>query len=246
MPNPPVRIICFQSLAARGSVGLKAYAGILHDYWVPVPSLYLNGPGNMPGCRKFRAGAVEMLRSVIETEWEAGTRLVLVVGYIADEAQIRSLIHLLREYRERFESILIDPICGDNGQAYVEAGIIRAYPELLELGHVHFPNVTELQLISGLDNLDAALNWWKQRFPSAILVATGLIERSRIGIVYQSEGLTFRHDEKLREPPISGSGDLFLAKVAYLHFVVGKSLPKSVIQSAKFVENSMASTKLFT
>ncbi|MCG8525782.1 MAG: hypothetical protein MI748_05355, partial [Opitutales bacterium] len=59
------KFICFQSLPAYGSVGLKAYAEELHQHWIPVPSVLLNGPGNMPGCERFPFDSVSMLESTV-------------------------------------------------------------------------------------------------------------------------------------------------------------------------------------
>lgn len=237
IPTSP-SILCFQSLPAQGCVGLKAYAQTLSTHWIPVPSLLLNGPGNMPGCKRFAAHGIELLQAVLDTlQVDSKVKPAILIGYLANAQQQRDLIELLRASKALFSTIAIDPICGDQNRPYVSTDIIKNYPQLLALADLHLPNETELKLISGCTNTLEALDWWAINFPASHLIATGIQKGREMGVVHQFKGTIRDHFHEQKGHHLPGAGDLFAGKFIYGYTIEGITVFNSILKSVNFVIN---------
>jgi pyridoxine kinase len=225
-PNPS--IICFQSLPAIGRVGLKAYAQVLSQHWVPVPSVLLNGPANMLGCKKLTYDAVGMLEATLVALDKRDTPLILVIGYLNDLDQLNAVISFLEKNRDEFAHIIIDPICGDNGKPYVDREIIENYPSLLQFGGMFFPNETEAKLISGKETLDEAQKWWLERFPEADTLITGILVEDSIEVRHLHKGFIENYRHEFYTCQVSGTGDLFLSNTLKARFIKQSSMSEAI------------------
>ena len=78
------RVVCIHSLTAHGVVGLKAFMARLGEAALPVPSLLLTGPGNMPGCRRFEFDFAALLDGTLAAVAARSERVVVFVGYLAN------------------------------------------------------------------------------------------------------------------------------------------------------------------
>ncbi len=218
-------------------MGLKAYAEELHQHWIPIPSVLLNGPGNMPGCKRFPFDSVSMLESTVDACLLKEEELILVLGYLADLEQLEQLTNYLSQDRLRFSKILIDPICGDNGAPYVDTEIIQNYCKLLKFAEYHTPNVTELLLISSKPTLKEAMDWWKSQFPETHLMVTGVTEEHEVGVFYQNGEQSQTYFHPSINGSFSGAGDRFVSKFLKTHFCDGHDPVVSMKISADYVKN---------
>ena len=95
------RIVCIHSLTAHGVVGLKAFLARWGEAALPVPSLLLTGPGNMPGCRRFEYDFAAMLDGTLAAVAARAERVVVFVGYLANAGQVAVVEAALDRLRHR-------------------------------------------------------------------------------------------------------------------------------------------------
>ena len=143
------RIVCIHSLTAHGVVGLKSFLARLGEAALPVPSLLLSGPGNMPGCRRFDTDLAGLLDSTLAALSARGERAAVFVGYLANAGQVAIVEELLDRHRGVVSAVVVDPVSGDDGRAYVSAELIAAWPRLLARATWALPNLTEVELFTG-------------------------------------------------------------------------------------------------
>jgi len=165
--------------------------------------------------------------------------LILAIGYLANIQQMEQLIEFLRVQRSRFDKVVIDPICGDNGMAYTPEDMISMYPDLLKFAEYHAPNATELELISGKPSLEKALDWWKEKFPQSHLVVTGVKHGEDLGIIHQTVSTRNQYVHPAVPGVFSGTGDRFVAQFLVSHFLEGKDIPISIEDSAHYAKETI-------
>jgi pyridoxine kinase len=191
---------------------LKPFLAVLDKACLPVPSLLLNGPGNMPGCVRFDYDFAGLLEGTLSAAAARDERVVVFVGYLARAAQVTIVLEAIARHRAQISAIVVDPVSGDEGRAYVHADLIAAWPALLAIADWALPNVTEAALFSGVVNdNEAAVAALRTRFPRPGLVVTGWEEGEQVGTrCLLPEGEThFSHRRINRR--FNGTGDLFAA-----------------------------------
>jgi pyridoxine kinase len=209
--NGMTRVVCIHSLTAHGNVGLKPFIAELGRAAVAVPSLLLTGPGNMPGCRRFDYDFTGMLDGALAAVAERGERAVVVVGYLTREEQVAMIEQALVRHASAIDAVVVDPVCGDAGRAYVSADLIAAWPRLLAIADWALPNVTEVTLLTGLE-AEAGVAALRNRYPRMQLIVTGVSRESGIAtILYANDGSTEEHVQPQVVGQFSGTGDLFAA-----------------------------------
>lgn len=207
--NPP-RLVCVHSLTAHGIVGLKPFLHLLGPACLPVPSVFLTGPGDMPGVRRQAAALPSLLDGTLAA-LAPGETVVLVVGYLANAAQVDAVVELVATHRARIRELVVDPVSGDEGRPYVAPELVAAWPRLVALADWALPNHTELGLLT--DSASDLVAAWRARFPAVNLLATGWPEADdRVGVrLYPFSGDVARSAQPREPGRFNGSGDLFAA-----------------------------------
>lgn len=215
-------IVCVHSLTAHGTVGLKPFVALLGEAVLPVPSVLLTGPGNMPGCRRFPCDLAAMLDGTLAAVAAQGGRAVLFVGYLADAAQVAAVAAAVERHGAAIAALVVDPVSGDNGAAYVAPALIAAWPRLLARADWALPNATEVGLLSGLPG-EAGLAALRAAFPRLNLVVTGLPADGDVATrLVTADGASAEHRQPRIDGHVSGTGDLFAA--AWLRGMYGQGL----------------------
>lgn len=145
-------VIVISSHVARGSVGNRAAVFTLEAFGFPVwaiPTVILPWhPGHGPSTR-LEHDAVKFdsfVSDIAQAPWIDEVGAVLT-GYMANEAQVRSVAKLVTELKQRNPSIvyLCDPVIGDNGGLYIHEETAFAVREcFLPLCDIVTPNRFEL------------------------------------------------------------------------------------------------------
>lgn len=202
-------LLCIHSLATTGMVGLRPFLAVWPDQLLPVPSLLLNAPGNHPGCRRHATPLAEHLEDVLAI---VEAPVDVFVGYLADAEQIRIVLSAVRRHRSRVRRLIVDPVCGDQGRAYVHPDLLAAWPALIAEAELALPNSTELALLSGGD-ASHALTRWIRRFPGVDTLVTGVVgPTATIGTELHRGGRpTFSVVQPYRPGHYRGTGDAFAA-----------------------------------
>jgi pyridoxine kinase len=208
----PPKIICIHSLTAHGSVGLKPFIAVLEDACLPVPSLLLSAPGDMPGCARFDYDFAGLLNATLEAVAARGAKVVLFVGYLARAEQVGLVCAALQKHRASISVVVVDPVCGDQDRSYVSAELIAAWPALLEEADWALPNVTEVGLLTGIKNdAEKAVVALREQFPLLQLVVTGWEEGDRVAVRCFTQEREIRQVHRRIDRRFNGTGDLFAA-----------------------------------
>jgi len=207
----PSRLVCVHSLTAHGIVGLKPFLHLLGPACLPVPSVLLTGPGDMPGVRREAVALPTLLDGTLAALAPRET-VVLFVGYLANATQVDAVAELVATHRHRIHEIIVDPVSGDEGRAYVAPELVAAWPRLVGLADWALPNHTELGLLTGIAGSDAVAAW-RARFPATSLLVTGWPDADdRVGVhLYPVNGDVARSTQAREPGRFNGSGDLFAA-----------------------------------
>jgi len=217
----PTKVIAITSLPAVGNAGIKNILSVLGADVLPVPTLFLSGLGNLLGHRRFLVPFAEMLPATFHMAEQESYSLIVYTGYLSDADQISIIRKSIHRYRSIIQAIVVDPVCGDQGQPYVDQPIIDRLPELLDLADWALPNITELQLLLNLPTAALATSelLFRQRFPHLNYVITGLIADQHISnrIYTPTQSITITHPYTGQPHP--GAGDLFAALFIYYHFL---------------------------
>jgi pyridoxine kinase len=252
MPEKSVQILCINSLPFVGNAGLKMVLPVLGTRAIPVPTLLLSGIGNMAGHQRFGVPFADLLHATLTLARDREQPLAVYVGYLADAEQAPVIAGAIREFSALIRFVLIDPVCGDNGRAYVPPAVIESWHGLLPLANLALPNLTEAALLTGqpapsipvaLTNPDAVITAFCQRYPRVPTVITGIVAGNVVTnrlILPDNEGSgrATRQDFSHRYVPqyFSGTGDTFASWVIRQHCLAGHSLPQAVSEAGTALE----------
>ena len=231
-----MKILAVHSFAVHGTASLKVMLSLLGSRILPVPSLYLSGLTNIPGHLKTVVDTESLLRSSLEIAEKREEKLILFVGYLGNAAQVAAILRLIETHKDLIHQLVVDPVCGDHGKAYVSEEIIDAWPQLLEKADWALPNYTEVQLLSGLPiqaetPTSSYLLAFHQRFPRLSFVGTSLPhpEKIKLSMFHQGQEYDFAH-EKL-QPHFGGTGDVFASHFLQ-HLFLHSSSPFMAMRQA--------------
>jgi pyridoxal/pyridoxine/pyridoxamine kinase len=233
------RVVCIHSLTAHGVVGLKAFMARLGEAALPVPSLLLTGPGNMPGCRRFDYDFAAMLDGTLAAVAARSERVVVFVGYLANAGQVAVVEAALERHRAIVSAVVVDPVSGDEGRAYVGAELIAAWPRLLARATWALPNLTEVELFTGQTG-EAAVAVLRGRLPELRLVVTGWPAGDEVVTrLYEGTGDGVEHRQKRVAGSASGTGDLFAAEWMREVFLLGTTPAMAMTRAAEMVARAL-------
>jgi len=142
-------ILAISSYAVHGTASLKTFTTILGEKILPVPSIMLNGLTNMSLVRKFDTPFKELLESTFELAADRKLDIILYIGYLGSAEQADIILGVIDTYHRIIRSIIVDPVCGDNGRKYVPDEVIAQWPKLIKKADMAFPNMTEVKILTG-------------------------------------------------------------------------------------------------
>ncbi|MBX2840771.1 MAG: bifunctional hydroxymethylpyrimidine kinase/phosphomethylpyrimidine kinase [Flammeovirgaceae bacterium] len=242
------KVLAINSLPAIGNAGLKMVMSILGTEVIPVPSLVLSGIGSVKGFQKFPIPFRELLDSTLQLAQEQKESLILYVGYLKDATQIDIIREAILKYRSIFKYIVIDPVCGDHGKAYVPEPIINNWGKLLELADFALPNITEIALIlnqdySPLDKVhEQFIGEFKEQFPHLEFVVTSLGDSEYLTNRLITKSETKNFPQKKIPANFGGSGDAFASYYLVAHFFENKSVEEAIQLAGEKVSANIAFT----
>ncbi len=252
MTEKPIKILAINSLPTNGNAGLKMVLPVLGTRAIPVPTLLLSGIGNMAGHQRFTIPFAELLNSTLTLARDQEQPLAVYVGYLADDTQAVIIAEAIGEFRPLIRFVLIDPVCGDNGRAYVPPTVIESWQTLLPLADLALPNLTEAALLAGLaapvdlTDPDAIITTFCRQYPALSVIITGIVQGDTVtNRLIQSDQTSTRNaslpawqESSHRYFPnyFSGTGDTFASLLIRLHCIEGHPLPAAMTQAGIVLE----------
>ena len=154
------RILAISSQVVFGPVGLTAIVPALqaqgHEV-LALPTVILsNHPGHGPPAGV--ATPVAEMVAALERIGALENLDAVLTGYFANPGQVSAVAKLISHLK--VNTILVDPVLGDDGRLYVDEAVAAALrDELLPLATIATPNVFELHWLTGnaVGNLSAAV-----------------------------------------------------------------------------------------
>ena len=221
-------------MTAHGMVGMKPFLAVWGAQCLPVPSVVLSGPGNMPGVQRMTVEVGRLLDATLAAVEARRERVLVFFGYLADAGQVDEVIACLNRRANAVAALVVDPVCGDAGRAYVEAPLVSAWPRLIARAAVALPNQTELELLTGATGA-TALARWRERFPGLTTIVTGLATENEIETQVHADERVYRLTQPRRPGHFSGTGDAFAAHWLRAWHVRGFSAPAAARVAAEAV-----------
>lgn len=145
-------------------------------------------------------------------------------GFLGSAEQIEIVSRFIQEFRTEKTVVLIDPVMGDNGEAYATytGEMCRKMAHLVSLADIVMPNVTEACILTGTDYRE---KWSEKELlllaekiaqmgPERVVI-TGIQQKSYVANFCYEKG---RDYELIRKKKIGssrpGTGDIFSAIIA--------------------------------
>ncbi|MGB7206623.1 MAG: pyridoxal kinase [Anderseniella sp.] len=212
-------IISISSRISRGYIGNTASAfaarrlGI--DVWEVPTVMWAHHPGHgrPAGIVTPATDLADMLASLERPQWRKSIDLVMT-GYFRTAEQVSAtgdFIKRLQDSRQQF-MVLVDPVCGDAGGAYVPEDIVNAIrTHLLPLADIITPNRFELDILTGETSSDntSLIHAARSLASEMIVVTTAFPATLGIGNLLVERRTATLHETLAFPDPPHGTGDLF-------------------------------------
>ena len=242
-------ILSIQSNVMHGYVGNRACLPLYQAFGIESEHLdtvrLAAHPGHGTTARDILDGAImaELFKDYLALS-DRTQPTAVHIGYFGALDQIAPTAALIKALKKRAPEtlILLDPVFGDHGKAYVGADIIAAITsDLIPLADIITPNQFELEYLSGTritdrDSAALALEHLNQK-TGAIIIGTGLSCDEMVldplfdGAVHH----TLSHPSK--EAGVSGSGDAFAA--LFLSAIIKGESHDNALQKASSLTHYM-------
>jgi pyridoxine kinase len=216
-----VAVLSIQSSVIFGYVGNNIARPVLqslgHDVWC-VDTVNFS---NHPGYGSFTGSINEADKIEDEISGLVNLKVLsdcdaILSGYLgkAETAKVVSRTVELIKQQNKKAVYLLDPVIGDDGQVYVEKGLIEAFKNiLLPQADIIFPNQSELGWLSeseidDVSSLKTAANHLMQGGPEAIVV-TGIAQSETLINYVVSRTQFWEISTPKLNRKFNGTGDLF-------------------------------------
>lgn len=253
-----MKVLAINSLPANGNAGMKMVMHVLGTKVIPVPSLLLTGIGSISGFEKFPVNFEQLLAGTLALARKREEELIVYVGYLGNAEQIQIIKKYLTQYKDIVKFLLVDPVCGDHGRAYVPQEIIANWGDLVKEADLCLPNITEVALLSGnfqdfdSSKADNYIKDFRQRYTKPALLVTSLETDKQevlINRLYDKKAI-FESQHTKEDRNYGGSGDAFAAYLIDAHFyknhplqtavkTAGEAVKAAINQSIKIGSNDL-------
>ena len=264
------KIAVIQDLSGLGKCSLTAaipVISVMGVQAVPLPTAVLS---NQTGYPSYYCDDYTEHMEQIMTEWEKRKFSPdgIYTGFLADEEQADKILDFFQRFRTENTMVLVDPVMGDNGNAYgiYTEGLREKMLQLVGNAHVITPNLTEALLLlygkEGMEKRYASLleldgrkrleqigkigEQLKKEYGLQAAVITGVESQAEL-CVHQMGNLVVEngHSSWCFAPKIggsySGTGDLF-ASVLSAGLVKEMSMMSCVELAVNFLSKAIAQT----
>ena len=145
---------------------------------------------------------------------------MIYTGYLGSEKQIELVENFIKQFRTKYNQILIDPAMADNGKLYVGFNhkFVLKMKELCSLGDVIVPNLTEACLLLGIEYKKYTLQEIKniliqlQKISKTVII-TDIRIGNKIGIMSYDGKEFYSYFRKKINCKNHGSGDVFASSL---------------------------------
>jgi pyridoxine kinase len=209
------RVLCISSQTVYGPVGNSAAVPALqaraHEV-LQLPTVLLsNHPGlGKPSGQSTPVVLIDEMLTALQNLGAFNHLAAVMTGYFSSAAQVLAVAKQIATLKALHQDllILVDPVIGDHGTLYVAKDVAEAIRDhLLPLATMTTPNLFELQWLTGLQDVDAAVT----KLAIAETIVTSLpIDKDQLATELHVNHKTRRHITQRQHTVPNGTGD-FLA-----------------------------------
>jgi pyridoxine kinase len=244
-------VLCISSQTVFGPVGNSAAVPALqaqgHDI-MQIPTVLLsNHPGlGKPVGQSTSAALIEEMCGALTGAGAFKAVSAVMTGYFATVAQVIAVTKQINRLKAQHESlhVLVDPVIGDHGKLYVGEDVAEAIRNLLlPLASIATPNLFELQWLTGLTDVNAAV----AKLGTAETIVTSIpIGDNQLATELCVEAARLHHITQRHSNVPNGTGD-FLAGCYLserLNHPASAAFPKAMLRVEQAVLKSLGSPSL--
>ena len=243
-----LRVLAITSFPTVGNAGLKNMMSILGTNLLPVPTLLLSGLGFIEGHQRFESPLEDLLNETLNMAEQQEYSLVVYIGYLREPRQVDVILKAIENFEHLITTIIVDPVCGDNGQSYISQEIIDQFPKLLSKADWALPNETEVRILSQFDFSSKLFILQKgliKRYPNIRLITTGIKSEETVSNHFLSTTSEHKITHAWVDKSFYGTGDAFAALFIFFHFLKKESINDTLNLSgeilSKIIELSASS-----
>ncbi|MGF7437216.1 PfkB family carbohydrate kinase [Lentilactobacillus senioris] len=242
-----------EDLSAVGNISMTEALPILAAFGqrpVPLPTVVLSAQTEGLG-EPAKLQTASWLEQTNQ-QWREITDLRFdqaLIGYVGNVAALTAVQQFLVTWQPM--EVVLDPVLGDHGKLYpgLDTNYVSALSSLLEFGTVLTPNLTELEILSGVnltvvdnEHLQRALQTLNQKLPNPKqIIVTGVKRQNQIGSFWLADGKLQSYFVKYLPRHFSGAGDAFAA-ILTGYLGRGSTLADSVQQTMNTLQLAMNAT----
>jgi len=232
-------------MPAIGNAGLKMVMHVLGTKVIPVPSLLLTGIGSIKGIKKYEIPFKDLLKNTLILLREANEKIIVYVGYLGDAEQINSIRDCLQEFGSIIDFVVVDPVCGDHGRAYVSSEIIANWGELIAVSDLCLPNITEVALLTGnisefdIEQSERYIRAFTSKFENTRLLVTSVDEGQHLTNKLLEKSALYESNHEKVPKNYGGSGDAFASYLIDFHFFQKMPLSRAMEHAGEMVRKDI-------
>lgn len=173
----------------------------------------------------------------------------ILTGFLLCAKQYEHVLEFVETFKQPDTLLLVDPVMADDGEIYgtYTPEMVEGVKKLCAKADIITPNITELRILSGEDDIMLA---GRKMIDSGIksVVVTGVVENEKILNYVFSDGIMKKYETEFIKSAtqggsFSGTGDIFSS------FVMGKilngvSIFDAVEKAADFISKSIKASDI--
>lgn len=233
-------------ISGFGKCSLTASIPVMSAMGIQVNPVVTGVFSNQTGYDSFESVDLTDMLPKITRQW---SRLSphfdgILTGFFLGVKQYEYILDFIKTFRRKDTIFLADPVMGDNGKIYstYTPEMVECVKQLCLTADIITPNLTELKIISGEDDIIFAGKKIMDKGVKSVIV-TGVVEDEKIANYVFSDGIMKKYTTDFvksaaQEGSFSGTGDIFSS------FVMGKilngiSVFDAVEQAAGFISQAI-------
>lgn len=238
-------------ISGFGKCSLTASIPVMSAMGVQVNPVVTGVFSNQTGYDSFESADLTDMLPKVTRQWSQLSPHFdgILTGFFLSVKQYEYVIDFIETFRQQDTVFLADPVMADNGAIYntYTPEMVEGIKRLCTKADIITPNLTELKIISGEDDIMLA---GEKMIDSGIksVIVTGVVEDEKIANYVFSDGIVKRYETEFIKSAtqggsFSGTGDIFSS------FVMGKilngvSVFDAVEQAAGFISKAIKASDI--
>lgn len=242
-----INVLLLNDLCSYGKASLTVNIPVLSYFGIKVSPLVSVILSNHTAFESFCAFDLtnELEKIVKELKIRKPNFDAFYVGWIASGKQPSIVIDIIKHFN--INTILVDPILGDNGKLYpsMSEKHVKSMQKIIKYADIATPNITELAILLGKDpsikyeeeEVKDMAKELSMMGPKTVIV-TSVSKDKKIGcLCYKDNNVTTSYYPKI-DISIPGTGDAFGSSLLG-YILKGDSIDNALKKATKFIYNAV-------